>query len=38
MQNMIADGASQFTEVGGTGKVIRGFIARIDRQMPTETL
>ncbi|MBK7427249.1 MAG: ACP S-malonyltransferase [Saprospiraceae bacterium] len=38
MQNMIADGASQFIEVGGTGKVIRGFIARIDRQMPTETL
>lgn len=38
MQNMIADGASHFTEVGGTGKVIRGFIARIDRQMPSESL
>ncbi len=38
MHNMIEDGATKFTEVGGTGKVIRGFIARVDRQMPTETL
>lgn len=38
MQNMIADGMDYFYEVGGTGKVLRGFIARINRQIPTETL
>ncbi len=38
MQNMIADGASEFFEVGGNGKVIRGFIRRVDRKMPTEAL
>jgi len=38
MQNMIADGASAFFEVGGNGKVIRGFIRRVDRKMPAEAL
>jgi len=38
MQNMIADGASEFFEVGGNGKVIRGFIRRVDRQMPAVAL
>lgn len=38
MQNMMADGMDYFYEVGGTGKVLRGFIARINRQIPTETL
>jgi len=34
MQNMINDGASEFFEVGGNGKVIRGFIKRVNRKMP----
>ncbi len=38
MYNMIADGASNFIEVGGNGKTIRGFIRRVDRKMPTEAL
>lgn len=38
MQNMIADGYDYFFEVGGTGKVLRGFLARIDRKVATETL
>ncbi len=38
MKNMIAAGVCHFTEVGGTGKVLRGFVARIDRQIPTEAL
>lgn len=38
MLNMIADGASEFVEVGGTGKVIRGFIKRVDRKMPASSL
>lgn len=38
MHNMIADGVNEFIEVGGTGKVIRGFIRRVDRKMPTSTL
>jgi len=38
MQNMIADGVSTFIEVGGSGKTLRGFVARIDRKFPTETL
>jgi len=38
MQNMIADGASKFYEVGGNGKVIRGFIKRVDRKMSVEAL
>ena len=38
MQNMMADGATEFYEVGGNGKVIRGFIRRVDRKMPAEAL
>lgn len=38
MQNMIADGVTEFIEVGGTGKVLRGFVARVDRRFPTATL
>ena len=38
MQNMIADGATEFIEVGGTGKVLRGFVMRVDRRFPNSTL
>jgi len=38
MQNMIADNVTEFIEVGGTGKVLRGFVARVDRRFPTATL
>jgi [acyl-carrier-protein] S-malonyltransferase len=38
MKNMIADGVTEFIEVGGTGKVIQGFVKRIDRRFPTSTL
>ncbi len=33
-QNMIADGASSFTEVG-PGKVLQGLVKKVDRQMET---
>ncbi len=38
MQNMIADGAAEAIEVGGTGKTIQGFFKRIDRRFPTSAL
>lgn len=38
MLNMIADGVESFVEVGGTGKILRGMIRKVDRKMPTETL
>jgi [acyl-carrier-protein] S-malonyltransferase len=38
MQAMIADGATQFFEVGGNGKVLRGLLRRVDRKMPAEAL
>ncbi len=38
MKNMIQNGVTEVVEVGGTGKVLRGFFARIDRRFPTETL
>jgi [acyl-carrier-protein] S-malonyltransferase len=38
MKNMIEDGVTEFVEVGGTGKVIRGLIMRVDRRFPTSTL
>jgi [acyl-carrier-protein] S-malonyltransferase len=38
MQNMISHGFEHFYEVGGTGKVLRGFLARINRQITSETL
>lgn len=38
MERMIADGVTEFIEVGGTGKVLQGFIKRIDRRFPTSKL
>ncbi len=38
LQNMIADGADSFYEVGGKGKVLAGFMRRIDRSIPVESL
>lgn len=38
MTNMIRDGLNHVVEVGGTGKVLRGFFLRIDRNIPTESL
>ncbi len=38
MQNMISHGYNHFYEVGGTGKVLRGFLARINRQISSESL
>ncbi|MEM1327622.1 MAG: ACP S-malonyltransferase [Bacteroidota bacterium] len=38
MKNMIADGVTEFVEVGGTGKTIQGFVKRIDRRFPTSSL
>ncbi len=37
IQHMIRDGVGQFFEIGGTGKVLRGMIRRIDRNIPTST-
>lgn len=38
LQNMLADGVKSFVEVGGTGKVLRGMIRKVNRKIPTETL
>lgn len=38
IKNMIADGANQFYEVGGKGRVLAGFMRRIDRSIPIESL
>ena len=38
IQNMISDGTENFIEVGGTGKVLRGLIRRIDRSANSEAL
>jgi [acyl-carrier-protein] S-malonyltransferase len=38
MLHMIRDGAAEFIEVGGTGKVLRGFVTRVDRRFPTSAL
>ena len=36
MQNMIAEGATSFTEVG-PGKVLQGLVKKVNRAMPTES-
>lgn len=38
VQNMIADGITSFTEVGGSGKVLCGLIGKINRNVETNTL
>ncbi len=38
MLHMIGDGVTEIIEVGGTGKVLRGFVARVDRRFPTSAL
>lgn len=38
MQNMMADGTTEFIEVGGNGKVLRGLVAKVDRKFPTAVL
>ncbi len=37
MENMIADGAASFTELG-PGNVLAGLIKKVNREMPTESL
>ncbi len=38
IERMIADGAEEFVEVGGTGKVLLGMIKRISRETNSSTL
>lgn len=38
MQNMIADGITEFVEVGGNGKTLQGFVKKLDRRFPTSAL
>ena len=38
MLNMIEDGVTGFVEVGGTGKVIKGMVLRVNRRMPVASL
>ena len=38
MLNMIDDGVTEFVEVGGTGKVIKGMILRVNRRMPISAI
>jgi [acyl-carrier-protein] S-malonyltransferase len=38
MKNMLADGVDEFIEVGGNGKVLSGFVKRVDRSIPTSSL
>lgn len=38
IQQMIEDGVTEFVEVGGTGKVLRGMIRRIDKDVSSRAL
>ena len=38
MENMIADGVTEFVEVGGNGKTLSSFVKKIDRSFPTSAL
>ncbi|GAB5550707.1 MAG: ACP S-malonyltransferase [Saprospiraceae bacterium] len=38
MLNMIDQGASEYIEVGGNGKVLQGFIKKVDRRFPSRAL
>ena len=38
MQQMVADGVDKFVEVGGNGKVLTGFIKKLDRSLLVENL
>lgn len=38
MENMIAAGVNEFVEVGGNGKVLQGFVKKIDRKFPTRAI
>lgn len=38
MLNMQSAGMTEYIEVGGTGKVLQGFIKRVDRRFPSSTL
>lgn len=38
MKNMIADGVTEFIEVGGNGKTLQGFVKKVDRAFPTRAL
>lgn len=38
MKNMIADGVTEFIEVGGNGKTLQGFVKKVDRQFKTSAL
>jgi [acyl-carrier-protein] S-malonyltransferase len=37
MQRMMADGVTEFVEVGGTGTVLQGFVKKIDRKFPSSS-
>jgi [acyl-carrier-protein] S-malonyltransferase len=38
IQQMLADGITEFVEVGGNGKVLAGLIKRIDRKIPVSAI
>lgn len=38
MQQLLEDGMTEYIEVGGNGKTLRGFIMRIDRRFPNSVL
>lgn len=38
MRNMLADGINHVVEVGGNGKVLRGFFGQINRELTSEAL